>query len=70
MPTAMFASPTQAAVATCLLILGFSLYRTLYRKRFIENAHLPQLPPSLLWGHMLTFDSFTKRGVADRAVGQ
>ncbi|KAI0399829.1 cytochrome P450 [Xylaria palmicola] len=49
-----------------LLVAGVYLYHKLYFKRFIHNAHIPQLPSSLLWGHLVMFDKFTKRGVQDR----
>ncbi|OTB07439.1 hypothetical protein M426DRAFT_20136 [Hypoxylon sp. CI-4A] len=49
-----------------LLVTATYLYIKLYSKRFKQNAHLPQLPPSLLWGHLRTFDDFTKRGIKDR----
>ncbi|KAI0391558.1 cytochrome P450 [Xylariaceae sp. FL0594] len=59
-------TPLQAVVITLFLLTAAYLYRKLYYKRFVQNAHIPQLPPSLLWGHMLTFHSFTKRGIPDR----
>lgn len=62
--------PLQAVVVTSLLLTAVYLYRKLYHKRFVQNAHIPQLPPSLFWGHLLVFDSFTKRGASDRHPGQ
>ncbi|KAI0097660.1 putative cytochrome P450 monooxygenase [Nemania sp. FL0031] len=59
-------TPMQAVVISSLLLTAVYLYRKLYYKRFIQNAHIPQLPPSLLWGHGLTFESLTKRGASDR----
>ncbi|KAM7191691.1 Cytochrome P450 [Rhypophila sp. PSN 637] len=34
--------------------------------RFAQYAHIPQLPTSLLWGHLKTLGEFTKRGINDR----
>ncbi|KEY72659.1 hypothetical protein S7711_09159 [Stachybotrys chartarum IBT 7711] len=59
-------TPTQAFVAASLVIAGTYLYSTLSYRRFKQNAHLPQLPSSLVWGHLITFDAFTKKGAADR----
>ncbi|KAI1112398.1 putative cytochrome P450 monooxygenase [Nemania sp. NC0429] len=62
----MLGNPMQGVVISSLLLTAVYLFRKLYHKRFIQNAHIPQLPPSLLWGHLLTFDSYTKRGISDR----
>lgn len=59
-----------ALTVASLLIAATYLYSKLYYKRFKQNAHLPQLPPSLLWGHLMTFDKFTKRGITDRHPGK
>ncbi|KAJ3546154.1 hypothetical protein NM208_g2144 [Fusarium decemcellulare] len=53
-------------VAAALSLLVTYLYTTLRFKRFKQYAHLPQLPPSLLWGHMRVYDEFMKRGNKDR----
>ncbi|KAI2467419.1 cytochrome P450 [Annulohypoxylon bovei var. microspora] len=51
-----------AAVA----LLATYLYRKLSYKRFQQHGKLPQMPPSLLFGHLKTLDSLIKRGEADR----
>ncbi|KAF4460676.1 cytochrome P450 [Fusarium albosuccineum] len=53
-------------VVAALSLLVTYLYTTLRFKRFKQYAHLPQLPPSLLWGHMRVYDEFMKRGNKDR----
>ncbi|KAK8085720.1 hypothetical protein PG997_006991 [Apiospora hydei] len=60
------ARPAQALAVVALVLLGTYLYRTLYHKRFVVLAHLPQHPSSLFWGHLRVFDEFMKRGIADR----
>ncbi|KAI1447778.1 cytochrome P450 [Annulohypoxylon stygium] len=60
------ANPVQAFVVASLLVTGTYLYSKLYYRRFKQNAHLPQLPSSLLWGHLMVFDKFTKEGILDR----
>ncbi|KAH7323262.1 putative cytochrome P450 monooxygenase [Stachybotrys elegans] len=59
-------SPAQAAVVASIVIVGTYLYSKLYYHRFKLNAHIPQLPSSLLFGHLIAFDAFTKKGVLDR----
>uniref|UniRef100_A0A1Y1MQQ1 Cytochrome P450 n=1 Tax=Photinus pyralis TaxID=7054 RepID=A0A1Y1MQQ1_PHOPY len=56
----------QALLVTAVLLAGAYLYRQLHYRRFRRNAHIPQLPPSLLWGHLLLFDKYTKQGIPDR----
>ncbi|KAK2591231.1 hypothetical protein QQS21_011073 [Conoideocrella luteorostrata] len=56
----------QAMLLASLLLAGAYLYSKLYYLRITQNAHIPQLPSSLLWGHLLLFDKFTKQGVVDR----
>ncbi|KAK8062742.1 cytochrome P450 monooxygenase [Apiospora hydei] len=58
--------PVQATAITLLLVAVTFLYRTLHYKRFTQNAHLPQFPSSLLWGHIKLFYDYTKRGKMDR----
>lgn len=53
--------------ATALLITY--LYNRVQYKRFKQHAKLPQLPPSLLFGHLKTLDELIKRGAADRHPG-
>ncbi|KAI0883929.1 cytochrome P450 [Annulohypoxylon maeteangense] len=60
------ASPVQAFVIASLVVTGTYLYSKLYYRRFKQNAHLPQLPSSLLWGHLMAFDRYTKQGIPDR----
>lgn len=64
------ANPVQAFVVASLLVTGTYLYSKLYYRRFKQNAHLPQLPSSLLWGHLMVFDKFTKEGILDRHPGE
>ncbi|KAI1095024.1 cytochrome P450 [Rostrohypoxylon terebratum] len=59
-------NPVQAFVIASLVITSTYLYGKLYYRRFKQNAHLPQLPSSLLWGHLMAFDKFTKEGILDR----
>ncbi|KAI1264041.1 cytochrome P450 [Xylariaceae sp. FL1019] len=49
-----------------LAVLGTYLLVKLRYKRFTQYAHLPQLPPSLLLGHLKTMDEYIRRGRADR----
>ncbi|KAI1352317.1 cytochrome P450 [Xylaria sp. FL0043] len=51
---------------TCLFILATYLYLKLRYKRFTQYASLPQLPPTLLLGHLKTMDEYIRRGAADR----
>lgn len=66
----LLTSPMQAIAVAGLLVTGTYLYSKLYYRRFKQNAHIPQLPSSLLWGHLLVFDEFTKRGIPDRHPGE
>ncbi|KAF3769409.1 cytochrome P450 [Cryphonectria parasitica EP155] len=59
-------SPTQVIAVTAVLIATTFLYTRLYHRRFKQNAHLPQLPSSLFWGHLAVFNDFIKRGSQDR----
>ncbi|KAI0971270.1 cytochrome P450 [Xylaria arbuscula] len=49
-----------------LLALATYLYLKLRHKRFNQYASLPQLPSSLLLGHLKTIDDYARRGEADR----
>ncbi|KAK0630535.1 cytochrome P450 52A11 [Bombardia bombarda] len=53
-------------LAAALVLLASYLYRLVWHKRFKQYASIPQLPPSLVLGHLKTFDDFIKRGKADR----
>ncbi|KAK6214427.1 hypothetical protein LQW54_004334 [Pestalotiopsis sp. IQ-011] len=64
--TSLWTSPIHAFAIASLLISGAYLYSTLHYRRFRQNAHIPHLPSSLLWGHLLTFDRLTKQGATDR----
>ncbi|KAI0454831.1 cytochrome P450 [Xylaria acuta] len=52
-------------LATLLLFVTYS-YMKLRHKQFSQCACLPQLPPSLLFGHLKTIDEYIRRGAADR----
>ncbi|TGJ78972.1 hypothetical protein E0Z10_g9790 [Xylaria hypoxylon] len=52
-------------LVTALLTFIF-VYRRLYYKRFAQYAKFPQLPSSLLFGHLKIYDEITKRGAVDR----
>lgn len=62
--------PMQAFAITAVLITVTILYRKLYDRRFRQTAHLPQLPSSLLWGHLKLFDEYSRRGKLDRHPGK
>jgi len=53
--------------ATALLVTY--LYNRLRYKRFQQHAKLPQVPSSLLFGHLKALDELIKRGAADRHPG-
>lgn len=53
--------------ATALVITY--LYNRLRYKRLLQHAKIPQVPPSLLLGHLKTLDELIKRGPADRHPG-
>ncbi|KAH7304165.1 cytochrome P450 [Stachybotrys elegans] len=55
-----------ALLIAASVVIAAHLYTRLRHKRFEQFAGFPQLPPSLIWGHMLAFDEFTKRGKQDR----
>ncbi|KAI1122174.1 cytochrome P450 [Nemania abortiva] len=59
-------TPVQAVLISSVFFAAIYIYQKLYHKRFVRNAHIPQLPTSLVWGHLRLFDSFTKRGKRDR----
>ncbi|KAI0391251.1 cytochrome P450 [Xylariaceae sp. FL0594] len=47
-------------------VLASYFYTRLRYKRFVQYAHIPQLPPSLLLGHLKAFGELARRGVPDR----
>ncbi|RTE84935.1 hypothetical protein BHE90_000370 [Fusarium euwallaceae] len=53
------------AIAALSLLITY-LFTKLRFKRFKQYAHLPQLPPSLIWGHMLVYDEISKHAQRDR----
>lgn len=65
LPDKMLRPITLAAIA----LLFTYLFSRLRHKRFKQHAKLPQLPSSLLLGHLKTLDELTKRGAADRHPG-
>ncbi|KAK7953133.1 cytochrome P450 monooxygenase [Apiospora saccharicola] len=61
--------PLLAFAIAAVVIAATLLYQNLYYRRFQQFAHLPQLPPSLIWGHLKHFNDFTNRGKLDRHPG-
>ncbi|RSL74284.1 hypothetical protein CEP53_000392 [Fusarium sp. AF-6] len=53
------------AIAALSLLITY-LFTKLRFKRFKQYAHLPQLSPSLIWGHMLVYDEISKHAQRDR----
>ncbi|KAK8123977.1 cytochrome P450 [Apiospora kogelbergensis] len=53
-------------VLAALPLIGIYLYNKAYHKRFVQFASIPQLPSSLVWGHLQIFDAYIKRGPRDR----
>ncbi|KAI0117823.1 cytochrome P450 [Nemania sp. FL0031] len=47
-------------------VLASYFYTRLRYLRFTQHAHIPQLPPNFLLGHLKTFREFTQRGIPDR----
>jgi cytochrome P450 len=43
---------TPLLLLAAIPILLFAAYRYVHYKRFVEYSHIPQLPPSLIWGHL------------------
>ncbi|KAK8037379.1 cytochrome P450 [Apiospora marii] len=56
-------------ILAALPLICIYLYKTLYHKRFVQYGSIPQLPSSLVWGHLATFDAYIKRGSRDRHPG-
>ena len=57
-------------VLAALPLIGIYLYNKAYHKRFVQFASIPQLPSSLVWGHLQIFDAYIKRGPRDRHPGK
>lgn len=67
----MTPNQTTAVTAALLVATGFvQLVNKLYHRRFKQNAHFPQLLTSLLFGHLIVFNDFIKRGAEDRHLGK
>jgi len=60
-------NPVLLAAATLLLSYLYTKVRYL---RFKQYGHIPQLPTSILWGHLKTLGEFTKRGIHGRHPGK
>ncbi|KAH8901259.1 cytochrome P450 [Thozetella sp. PMI_491] len=48
-------------VAVACALVAVYLFRALQYKRFKQYGNFPQLPPSLLWGHLQTVDEYGRR---------
>lgn len=59
---------THFVLAFLAIVVSYA-YSRLYYRRFRQFATIPQLPPSLLWGHLQAFDTFTRSGPKDRHPG-
>ncbi|CAI6094657.1 unnamed protein product [Clonostachys chloroleuca] len=64
--SSLIGHPVQALVVASLLTISIFLFTKLVEKRHKQFAHLPQLPTSLLWGHLQLFAIYTKHGAQDR----
>ncbi|KAI0165356.1 cytochrome P450 [Hypoxylon sp. FL1284] len=53
-------------LVAALLLLTTYLYNKLRYHRFHQHAKIPQMPPSLPFGHLKTLDALIKRGEPDR----
>ncbi|KAI0109157.1 cytochrome P450 [Nemania sp. FL0031] len=53
------------AFIASFLVIATYLYLKLRQKRFRQYASLPQLPPTLLFGHLKTMNEYIRRGEAD-----
>lgn len=64
-------APIVVAISLALLTYAYSKLRY---ARLQKWAHLPQLPPSLVWGHLRVFGEYVKRqkpgAHADTAIGE
>ncbi|KAI1421980.1 cytochrome P450 [Xylaria sp. FL1777] len=47
-------------------LLASYFYTRLRYLRFTQYAHIPQLPPHLIWGHLKALGEWTQRGIPDR----
>jgi hypothetical protein len=45
------------------------IYATLRYTRLQQYSHLPQIPPSAVWGHLKVVGEFVRRGMPDRHPG-
>lgn len=55
-------SNTWAVAGVALLALGVYLYQRLTYQRLQRFAYLPQVSPSIFWGHMATLSDYLKTG--------
>ncbi|KAI0160528.1 cytochrome P450 [Xylariaceae sp. FL1272] len=55
-----------ALIVLAITLLIFSLYTLLYYKRFLQYAAFPQLPSSLIFGHLKIYDEISKLGPLNR----
>jgi hypothetical protein len=57
-------------VATIIPLLLFYIWKKLVYYRTEQYAWLPQLPPSLLWGHLSTIDKLVKANRPNIHIGR
>lgn len=62
-------TPRIILATSIVAVVGTYLYRKLYYIRFKQSAKLPQLPPSLLFGHLIKFHQLSKNHPADGHPG-
>lgn len=58
------------SIVFLLLPLAVWLFVRLRYLRLRQLAHLPRLPPSLVWGHLKALHSFVQQGPVDRHHGE
>lgn len=57
------------SIISLVFVFAVHLVRTLYRNRFRRYAHFPQLPTSILGGHLGALDGFYRSRELDRHPG-
>lgn len=57
-------------IATIIPILLFYLWKNVTYYRTKQYAGVPQLPPSLLWGHLSTLDKLVKTNRPNIHIGR
>lgn len=60
---------TSILVVAAIPAVVFYLFQKLYYIRFRQYAAWPQMPPSLLWGHLKVMNDFIESGAKQRHVG-